>query len=261
MKPNNYVRKLILDTVYENKCGHLGGPLSCVDILTELYFKQMNINPKINNWKDRDRFILSKGHASIALYSTLALRGYFPIDELKTFDKIDSRLQAHPDMSSLDCLDFSTGSLGQGISGAVGIALSAKLKREKFNTYCLLGDGEMQEGQVWEAIDFANRYFLDNLYLIIDYNLFSQSQYYPITDIYRKLESFGCYVYSLDGHSTEALDEAFKSAKEIKNKVKVLVCHTIKGKGISFMENKMEWHSKIPTEKEYLMALEELNNA
>lgn len=258
------IRKLIVKTVYENKAGHLGGPLSAADILTYLYFEQMNINSKMPFYENRDRFILSKGHASIALYATLAMRGYFPLEELSTFDKINSRLQAHPDMSLLPGIDFSTGSLGQGISGAVGIALAAKKLGKNFKVYCMVGDGESQEGQFWEAIDIAAKYKLNNLIVILDNNGLQQYGFKdnmyktPIIDPFHKLDSFYWDVININGHNFFELLNAFSNAKLSKNYPMLINARTIKGKGISFMENKQEWHSRIPTEEEYKLAMEEL---
>jgi transketolase len=258
------IRKLIIETVYNSKCGHLGGPLTCTDILTYLYFKQMNINPNNPLDENRDRFILSKGHASVALYSTLALKGYFPLEELNTFDKINSRLQAHPDMTLLPGLDFSTGSLGQGISGAVGMAYGAKLLGKDFKVYCLIGDGESQEGQIWEAIDFAGRYKLNNLIVIMDYNKLQQYGFRdngyiepPNIGITSKVKEFNWLTYFIDGHDFYSIKYAFEYAQN-SNKPVLITANTTKGKGISFMENNPNWHSKVPTEEEFNKAMEEL---
>jgi transketolase len=232
--------------------------------MTTLYFETMKLNPEKCFAANRDRFVLSKGHAAIGLYSVMMLRGYFPLEEMKTFDKINSRLQAHPDMKLLPGLDFSTGSLGQGISGAAGIALGAKLKGYGFKTYCLIGDGESQEGQVWEAIDFAVKYSLDNLIVIVDCNNLQQfgfrnnsSLIRPINDSEDKFKSFGCNVMKIDGHDIEQIISSFESIEK-NGKPTVIIANTIKGKGISFMENEPSWHSRVPTDEELKLALEEL---
>jgi transketolase len=258
------IRKLTIETVYNSKAGHLGGPLSATDILTALYFDTMIIIPHKPNWENRDRFVLSKGHSAVALYSTLALRGYFDIEELETFDKINSRLQAHPDMTLLPGLDFSTGSLGQGISGAVGIALAAKLQGKDYKVYCMVGDGETQEGQFWEAVDIAAKYKLNNLIVILDNNGLQQygfrdSMYKtPIVDPFHKLNSFYWDVINTDGHNFSELSNAFSNAKLSKNYPILINAKTIKGKGISFMEKNPSWHSRVPTDEEFKMAMEEL---
>jgi transketolase len=229
----------------------------------------MNIRENEPNWKNRDRFILSKGQSAIALYAVLALRGYFPIEEMKTFDSIDSRLQGHPDMTILPGIDMSTGSLGQGISAAVGMALAAKLSGEDYYTYCMIGDGESQEGQVWEAADTASKYELDNLIVILDYNKLQQygwtrsdnNREIPITSPQTRFEAFGWNVIEMDGHDYEAIIEACKEAKKVKGKPTVLVAHTVKGKGISFMENDYLWHSRVPTDEELENGIKELEEA
>jgi transketolase len=257
---SNKARKLIIENIYYCKGGHPGGSLSSIDILTTLYFNIMNINPEEPYDENRDRFILSKGHSSIALYTTLALRGYFNIEELKTFDKINSRLQAHPDMRLLPGIDFSTGSLGQGISAAVGMALGAKLKNKDFKVYCMIGDGECQEGQIWEALDFASRYNLNNLIIILDYNKLQQygfNNQETIINPCDKFESFGINVLKINGHNFENIITA-NYAATISKKPLIIIAETIKGKGISFMENEKSWHSRIPTEEEYKLALKEL---
>lgn len=259
-----HIRKLIVNTVYNAKAGHLGGPLSAVDIMTALYFEHMNINPKFPNDLLRDRFVLSKGHAAVGLYCTLAARGYFDEEKLDTFDKINSRLQAHPDMKLLQGLDFSSGSLGQGISGAAGIALAGKLKEKDYYTYCLLGDGESQEGQVWEAFDFIAKYNLRNLITIIDCNGFQQYGFRnngviqtPQKNIYDKIESFGLRTTVIDGHSFNEIRYAIDEAK-LKKLPTVIIANTIKGKGVSFMENQPSWHSRVPSKEEFDKAMEEL---
>jgi len=260
-------RKLIVETVHHAGAGHLGGPLSATDILVSLYFEVMNINPKDPRWEERDRFILSKGHSAIALYTVLAQRGYFPLDELKTFDEIDSRLQAHPDMKLLPGLDMSTGSLGQGISTAVGIALGAKCLGKSFYTFCMIGDGESQEGQVWEAADIASKYNLDNLVVIMDYNKLQQfgwkgkdgrEREIPVYSPENRWEAFGWNTISIDGHDFKQIIEAFSEARAVQGKPTIIIAHTVKGKGVSFMENNYLWHAKVPTDEELRCAVEEI---
>ncbi len=261
-------RKLLLETVHHAGAGHVGGPLSVTDLLVALYFDVMNVKHDDPHWEDRDRFILSKGHSAIALYTVLALRGYFPVEELKTFDAIDSRLQAHPDMKLLPGLDMSTGSLGQGISAAVGMALGAKLKQKSFATYCIIGDGESQEGQVWEAADVAAKYELDNLVVIMDYNKLQQfgwtgtdgrEREIPVFSPEDRWAAFGWNVLSIDGHDPEQIIEACRQAKSVKGKPTVIIAHTVKGKGVSFMENNYTWHAKVPNADELKAALAELD--
>lgn len=261
------IRRNVVKTVHHAGAGHLGGPMSATDILTALYFEIMNINPENPTWEGRDRFVLSKGHSAIGLYSTLAERGYFPKEELYTFDEIDSRLQAHPDMTLLPGLDMSTGSLGQGISAAVGMALGAKLKQLPFRTYCMIGDGESQEGQVWEAADIAVKYKLDNLVIILDYNNLQQygwkgtegrKREIPVFNPDSRWEAFGFHVISIDGHDFKQIIKALRDAEKIIDKPTIIVAHTIKGQGVSYMENNYLWHSKIPTEEELDLALTEL---
>jgi transketolase len=259
-------RKLVIDTVYHAGAGHIGGPMSAVDLLINLYFNELNIFPEDPLAENRDRFVLSKGHSAVALYSVLALRGFFPIEELKTFDAIDSRLQAHPDMKALPGLDMSTGSLGQGISAAVGIALGAKLQNKSFRTYCMIGDGESQEGQVWEASDIASKYGLDNLVVILDYNKLqqfgwngeNQLRQEPIINPRERWVAFGWYVIEIDGHDHEQIKKAFNEARSIKGKPTIIIANTVKGKGVSFMENDYMWHSRVPTKQEYVEAIQQL---
>ncbi|RAS86364.1 transketolase [Priestia endophytica] len=268
-KKSNETRRLIIETVHHAGAGHVGGPMSATDLIVSLYFDVMNIRENEPNWKNRDRFILSKGHSAIALYAVLALREYFPVEEMKTFDSIDSRLQGHPDMTILPGIDMSTGSLGQGISAAVGMALAAKLSGEDYYTYCMIGDGESQEGQVWEAADTASKYELDNLIVILDYNKLQQygwtrsdnNREIPITSPQTRFEAFGWNVIEMDGHDYEAIIEACKEAKKVKGKPTVLVAHTVKGKGISFMENDYLWHSRVPTDEELENGIKELEEA
>lgn len=257
------IRKGIIEGVYNAKSGHPGGSLSAADLFTYLYFKEMNIDPKDPKSDNRDRFVLSKGHTAPGLYSTLANKGFFPIEDLKTLRKIDSYLQGHPNMNTVPGIDMSTGSLGQGISTAVGMAKGAKYRNLDCRVYTLLGDGELQEGQVWEALMFASHYKLDNLCVIIDNNglqidgkIDDVMSPYPIVE---KLESFGCEVKVIDGHNFNELEEAFKLARKTIDKPFAIVMKTIKGKGISFMENKEGWHGKAPNKEEYDKAMNELN--
>lgn len=260
-------RKLLIETVHYAKAGHVGGPLSAMDMLVALYFHIMNIRPDDPRWEERDRFVLSKGHSALALYSVMAKRGYLPEEELKTFDRIDSRLQGHPDMNVLPGLDMSTGSLGQGISAAVGMALGAKLQGRTFTTYCMVGDGEVQEGQVWEAADVAVRYGLDNLIVLMDYNKLQQfgwagegtARSAPIADPEKKWQAFGWNVLAIDGHDFQQIIDACAAAKAHRGTPTVIVAHTVKGKGVSFMENEYLWHSRIPTDAELALALEQLS--
>lgn len=242
--------------------GHPGGSLSCADILTVLYFNQMNINPKDPKAEGRDRFVLSKGHCSPALYSTLARKGYFPEEDLATFRKIDSYLQGHPDMNKIPGVDMTTGSLGQGLSVANGMALSSKMNSMGYRVYCLLGDGEIEEGQVWEAAMTSSKYKLDNLCVIVDNNNLQIDgeieKVKGLNKIEQKFESFGFKVINVDGNNIEQLIDAFDLAKMTKGMPTAIIAKTTKGKGVSFMENKAEWHGKAPTEEEFNMACEEL---
>ncbi len=258
----NEIRIGVIEEVYAGKSGHPGGSLSSVDILTVLYFNQMNINPEDDKACSRDRFVLSKGHASPALYSTLASRGYFDKKELTTFRGIDSRLQGHPDMKNIPGVDMSTGSLGQGLSCANGMALSSKLNKDGFRVYCLVGDGEIEEGQIWEAAMSASHYKLDNLCVIVDNNnlqidgnLEQVMSSYPID---KKFESFGFEVIKVDGHNIEELINAFNKAKTIKQKPTAIIAKTTKGKGVTFMEDQVGWHGKAPNEEQYNQAISEL---
>jgi len=258
----NNTRIDIVNAVYEAKSGHPGGSLSCADILTVLYFNQMNIDEK--NPKDalRDRFVLSKGHCSIALYSILAQRGYFDKDEIKGFRKIEGILQGHPDMTKIPGVDMTTGSLGQGLSVANGMALASKINHDGYRVYCLLGDGEIEEGQVWEAAMTATKYKLDNLCAILDYNNLqidgTVEEVKGLDNIEGKFKSFGFNTIVVDGHNMEQLLDSFETAKMTKGKPTMIICKTIKGKGVSFMENKAEWHGKAPSEEEHRLAIEEL---
>ena len=256
------IRLGIIEAVFNAKSGHPGGALSSADILTYLYFKEMNVDPKNANDENRDRFVLSKGHSCPGYYSALACKGYFSKDELKSFRHTGAMLQGHPDMKNINGVDMSSGSLGQGFSVACGMALGAKLDNKSFRTYALLGDGESQEGQVWEAITFASHYGLDNLCLIIDNNgLQIDGKVKDVMNIMpypSKLKAFGWNVISCDGHSFEELENAFNKARETKGKPTAIVCQTIKGKGVSFMENQASWHGKAPNEEQYNIAMNEL---
>lgn len=256
------IRKHIIEQVYEAQSGHPGGSLSCADILTVLYFNQMNIHEKEPKDPTRDRFVLSKGHCSPALYATLAERGFISKEELKTFRKINSNLQGHPDMNKVAGVDMTTGSLGQGLSVANGMALSSKLNHDGYRVYCLLGDGEIEEGQIWEAAMTANKYHLDNLCVILDYNGLQIDgkieEVKGLNHLEEKWKSFGFHTMIVDGHNIEQLINAFETAKITKGKPTIILAKTIKGKGISFMENKAEWHGKAPKEEEYQFAIKEL---
>ena len=258
----NEIRIGIIEEVYAGKSGHPGGSLSCADILAVLYFNQMNINPNEPKSPSRDRFVLSKGHASPALYSTLAQRGYFDKKELLNFRGIDSILQGHPDMKHIPGVDMSTGSLGQGLSCANGMALSSKLNGDGFRVYCLVGDGEIEEGQIWEAAMSASHYKLDNLCVIVDNNnlqidgaITDVMSSYPIN---LKFESFGFNVINIDGHNIEEIIDVFNRAKTVKGRPTAIIAKTIKGKGVSFMENQVGWHGKAPNEEQYNQAISEL---
>lgn len=259
----NQIRKGIIEAVYSNKSGHPGGSLSIADIMTVLYFNEMNINPENPNWENRDRLVLSKGHCSPALYSCLANRGYFDVEELKSFRHIESRLQGHPDKNKVPGVDMTTGSLGQGLSSANGMAIAGKMDNKNYRVYCILGDGEIEEGQVWEAAMTANKYKLDNLCIIVDNNnlqidgtIEEVMSPYPIDE---KFKSFGFIVINIDGHNIEEILKAFEVARNVKDKPTCIIAKTIKGKGISYMENQVGWHGKAPNEEQYKIALEELN--
>ena len=261
------IRRLILTSVHHAGAGHLGGPLSAADMLAALYFRFLRVDPANPEWVARDRFILSKGHSAIGLYATLALRGYFPVDELKTFDAIDSRLQGHPDMTVTTGVDMSTGSLGQGLSPGVGIALGAKLNGLSFRTWVMLGDGEMQEGQVWEAIEVAARYRLDNLTAIVDNNRLPQYTWpdfgqrgreRPIENLAAKWAAFGWRVLECDGHDMDAVVETFQDATSGGDRPTVVIARTVKGKGVSFMENEFAWHAKPLGDDDLARALAEI---
>ena len=260
----NNVRIDILEEVYNAKSGHIGGAFSIADILTVLYFNEMNIDAKSPDSPDRDRLVLSKGHASAALYAVLAEKGYIDKEGLKTFRNIDSKLQGHPDMNKVLGVDMTTGSLGQGLSVANGMALSSKLDSRGYRVYCILGDGELQEGQVWEAAMTAEKYQLDNLCVIIDAN---ELQLTDTTmnvkginqnDIEQKFRAFGFQTVVIDGHNIESIIRALTIAEMTKGKPTAIICKTIKGKGVSFMENQIDWHGKAPNDEEYKIAMQEL---
>ena len=259
----NEVRKGIVTAVHSAKAGHPGGSLSAADIFTYLYFEEMNIDPKNPKKPDRDRFVLSKGHTAPGLYSALAQRGYFPVEDLKTLRHLGSYLQGHPDMKHIPGVDMSSGSLGQGISAAVGMALSAKLTNDDYRVYTLLGDGEIQEGQVWEAAMFAGFRRLDNLVVIVDNNglqidgpVDQVCSPYPIGE---KFKAFNFHVIDLnDGNDMDQIADAFKEARNTKGMPTAIIAHTVKGKGVSFMENQVGWHGKAPNDEEYAVAMEDL---
>ena len=259
------VRRNIIRMVHNANSGHPGGSLSGTDILVALYFNVMNINKDNLHDVQRDRFVLSKGHASPLLYAVLAEKGFIPEDELLTFRLIDSRLQGHPNM--LDCpgVDVSTGSLGQGLSVAVGMALANKLDNNGFRTYCMCGDGELDEGQIWEAAMAAAHYDLDNLLLVVDHNGLQidgrNEDVMNTSPLGAKFQAFGWNVFGVDGHDIEAITEACKAAEEVKGKPTVIIAETVKGKGVSFMENQAGWHGKAPNDAECAKALEELGGA
>ena len=261
-KTANEIRKGIVTAVHSAKAGHPGGSLSCADLMTFLYFEEMNIDPKDPKKADRDRFVLSKGHCAPALYSTLAQRGFFPVEDLTTLRKLGSHLQGHPCMQHTPGVDMSSGSLGQGISVAVGMALSAKLSNDSYRVYTLLGDGEIAEGQVWEAAMFAGHKNLDNLVVIVDNNglqidgkIEDVCSPYPITD---KFKAFNFNVIEIDGHDFNQIADAFKKARETKGMPTAIVAKTTKGKGVSFMENQASWHGTAPNDEQYAVAMEDL---
>ena len=259
------VRMGVIEGTYNAKSGHPGGSLSIADIITYLYFEEMHVDPLNPAWEDRDRFVLSKGHTAPALYSALALKGFFPFELIKTLRKPDSILQGHPSMRYTPGVDMSTGSLGQGISAAVGMALGAKLKGKNFRVYTALGDGEIEEGQVWEAAMFAGNHKLDNLVAVVDYNNLqidgSLDEVNSPCPIDEKFAAFGWNVLVINGHCFEEIDEAFKKAKEFKGKPTCIVAKTVKGKGVSFMEDKCDWHGSAPNAEQYEQAMKELGDA
>ena len=261
-KQANEIRKGIVTAVHSAKSGHPGGSLSAADIYTYLYFEEMNVDPKDPKKADRDRFVLSKGHTAPGYYATLANKGFFPVEDLTTLRKVGSYLQGHPDMKHIPGVDMSSGSLGQGISAAVGMAISAKLNDASYRVYTLLGDGEIQEGQVWEAAMLAGHRKLDNLVVIVDNNnlqidgtVEEVNSPYPID---KKFEAFNFHVINIDGHDFDAIDAAFKEAREIKGQPTAIIAKTVKGKGVSFMENQVSWHGSAPNDEQYAVAMADL---
>lgn len=262
MKIANEVRKGSITGTYHAKSGHPGGSLSAAELFTYLIFEEMNIDPKDPKKADRDRFVLSKGHTAPGYYSALALRGFFPIEDMVTLRKVGSYLQGHPDMKAVPGVDMSTGSLGQGISAAVGMAISAKISNDDYRVYTLLGDGEIQEGQVWEAAMLAGHRKLDNLVVIVDNNglqidgnIDEVCSPYPID---KKFEAFNFHVINIDGHDFDQIDAAMKEARTVKGQPTAIIAKTVKGKNVSFMENKASWHGVAPNEEQYAQAMKEL---
>ena len=265
MKTANEIRKGIVTALHSAKAGHPGGSLSATEIFTYLYFEEMNVDPKDPKKVDRDRFVLSKGHTAPGLYSTLAQKGFFPKEDLVTLRHTGSYLQGHPDMKHIPGVDMSSGSLGQGISAAVGMAIAGKLDNADYREYTLLGDGEIQEGQVWEASMLAAHRKLDNLVVIVDNNnlqidgaITEVNSPYPID---KKFEAFNFHVINIDGNDFDQIDAAFKEAKTVKGQPTAIIAKTVKGKGVSFMENQVGWHGKAPNDEEYKIAMEELEKA
>ena len=256
------VRIGVLTATHGAKAGHPGGSLSAADVFTYLYFKELNIDPQNPKWEGRDRFVLSKGHTAPGLYAALAYRGFFPVDDLPTLRHIDSYLQGHPNMSTVPGVDMSTGSLGQGISCACGMALGLKKQGSTARVYTLLGDGEMQEGQVWEALMFAAHYRLDNLCVIIDHNGLQidgpNEKVMGLGSIPDKLQAFGLNVFQIDGHDFQAMEKAFDAARQVKGKPSAIVLETTKGKGVSYMEGQVGWHGKAPNDEAYARGMAEL---
>ncbi len=259
------VRKGIIEGVHSAKAGHPGGSLSAADIFTYLYFEEMNVDPKDPKNEDRDRFVLSKGHTAPGLYSALAHKGYFPVEDLLTLRHTGSYLQGHPDMKHIPGVDMSSGSLGQGLSCAVGMALAGKLKNKDYRVYALAGDGEIQEGQIWEAAMFAGARELDNLVVIVDNNnlqidgeVGEVCSPYPID---KKFEAFNFHTINIDGNDFDEIRKALDEAKATKGMPTAIIAHTVKGKGVSFMENQVGWHGKAPNDEEYAIAMEELRKA
>ncbi len=256
------IRKDVVTQIFNAQSGHPGGSLSIADVMAYLYFKELNVDPENPAWADRDRFVLSKGHTCPALYSCLAQRGFFDTAELKDFRQISSMLQGHPDMKKIPGVDMSSGSLGQGVSAAVGMALAGKVDKKNYRVYTVLGDGEIEEGQVWEAAMFAAHYDLDNLCVIVDSNGLQIDG--PVAEVMSphpidaKFEAFGFHVIVIDGHDFDAIEKAFDEAKTVSGKPTAIILNTSKGKGVSFMENQVGWHGKAPNEEQYNQALAEL---
>lgn len=261
-KMANEVRKGIVTAVHSAKAGHPGGSLSAADLYTYLYFEEMNVGPDMIGNPDRDRFVLSKGHTCPGLYAAMALKGFFPVEELKTFRKLGTRLQGHPSMQYLPGLDMSSGSLGQGISAACGMALAGKVDKKDYRVYTLLGDGELEEGQVWEAAMFAGAKKLDNLFVIVDNNnlqidgdISEVNNPYPID---KKFEAFNFHVITINGHDFDDIRKAFEEARTVKGMPTAIIAKTVKGKGVSYMENQASWHGTAPNDEQYAEAMKEL---
>ena len=259
------VRMGIIESTHAAKCGHPGGSMSAAELFAYLYNKELNVDPANPKWEDRDRFVLSKGHTAPGMYAAMAHRGFFPVEDLLTLRKVGSYLQGHPNMNSVPGVDMSTGSLGQGISAACGMALAARVQNKDYRVYTLLGDGEIQEGQVWEACMFASHYKLDNLVVIIDNNglqidgdVAKVMSPYPIVD---KLEAFGFHVQTIDGHDFDQIEAALNTARTVKGRPSAIVMKTVKGKGVSFMENEAGWHGVAPNDAQFEQAMAELNAA
>ena len=265
MKTANEVRKGIVTSVHSAKAGHPGGSLSAADLFTYLYFEELNVDPKDPKKADRDRFVLSKGHTAPGLYAALAEKGFFPKEDLITLRHTGSYLQGHPDMKCIPGVDMSSGSLGQGVSAAVGMAIAAKISGDDYRVYTLLGDGEIQEGRVWEAAMLASHHKLDNLLVIVDNNnlqidgeITKVNSPYPID---KKFEAFNFHVINIDGNDFDQIDAAFKEAKSVKGRPTVIIAKTVKGKGVSFMENQAGWHGKAPNDEEFKIAMADLEKA
>ena len=265
MKTANEVRKGIVTSVHSAKAGHPGGSLSAADLFTYLYFEELNVDPKDPKKADRDRFVLSKGHTAPGLYAALAEKGFFPKEDLITLRHTGSYLHGHPDMKCIPGVDMSSGSLGQGVSAAVGMAIAAKISGDDYRVYTLLGDGEIQEGQVWEAAMLASHHKLDNLLVIVDNNnlqidgeITKVNSPYPID---KKFEAFNFHVINIDGNDFDQIDAAFKEAKSVKGRPTVIIAKTVKGKGVSFMENQAGWHGKAPNDEEFKIAMADLEKA
>ena len=259
------VRMGIIESTHAAKCGHPGGSMSAAELFAYLYNKELNVDPANPKWEDRDRFVLSKGHTAPGMYAAMAHRGFFPVEDLLTLRKVGSYLQGHPNMNTVPGVDMSTGSLGQGISAACGMALAARVQNKDYRVYTLLGDGEIQEGQVWEACMFASHYKLDNLVVIIDNNglqidgdVAKVMSPYPIVD---KLEAFGFHVQTIDGHDFDQIEAALNTARTVKGRPSAIVMKTVKGKGVSFMENEAGWHGVAPNDAQFEQAMAELNAA
>ncbi|MBQ5601330.1 MAG: transketolase [Clostridia bacterium] len=256
-------RKLCVEAVYTASSGHPGGSLSSADIMTALYFSKMRVDPANPHWEDRDRFVLSKGHCSPALYAVLALKGFFPVEDVKTFRSIDGHMSGHAEMRKIKGIDMSTGSLGQGISAAVGMAMAGKLDKKDYRVYAILGDGEIEEGQVWEAAMAANKYKLDNLCAFVDVNGLQidgpTCEVMPTEPIDEKFAAFGWNVIKIDGHNFDEILSALDAAEACKGKPTMILAKTVKGKGVSYMENNVSWHGKAPNAAEYEIAAGELD--